>query len=145
VHACAEPRLAGGRRAGRLRLPPRQGDLQDYKEQTFHDTNYPLFMERWGAAYSEAIGAYHAADALAPLRDEFVRMTDSSPPPLLAAFVDRVRNGGGTYAMTEASHYLRDQGGFARLLPLVRERGLLRRPSTRHPLPRGSSPGGDRA
>lgn len=111
--------------------------FKDHKAATFRNGNYQLFMERWGAAFSEAIGGYHAADALAPLRDDFVRMTESSPPPLLSAFVDRLRTGGGTYAVTEASHYLRDQGGLARLLPLVRKRGLLRRPRSRHPMPRG--------
>jgi GT2 family glycosyltransferase/glycosyltransferase involved in cell wall biosynthesis len=111
--------------------------FKDYKDRTFRDGNYELFMQRWAAPYSAAIARYHEVDALAPLRDGFVRMTDSSPPPLLSAFLHRLRAGGSSYAVAEASHYLRDQGGLGRIVPLVRERGLVRRPASPHPLPRG--------
>lgn len=111
--------------------------FKDHKAKTFRDHNYEVFMQRWGPAYSAAMAEYHETDPLAPLRDGFVRMTEPAPPPLLAAFLDRMRSGGSLYATREASNYLRDQGGLSRLIPLLRSRPLLRSEAEPPPMPRG--------
>jgi GT2 family glycosyltransferase/glycosyltransferase involved in cell wall biosynthesis len=111
--------------------------FKDFKDETFRDGNYQLFMERWGEPYRRAMGRYKKDDPLAGVRSAFVRMDSSAPPPILSAFYDRMRMGGGVYAMNEASRYVRDQGGMARVPTMIKERGLLRAPETRHPMPRG--------
>ena len=111
--------------------------FKDHKARTFREHNYGLFMSRWSDPYRRAMAAYHAADALAPLRDGFVRMTPSKRPGLVRAFESRRRSGGVSHAVAETWRYLRDQGGLARLAPLVRARRLLRPAAPPAPLPRG--------
>jgi GT2 family glycosyltransferase/glycosyltransferase involved in cell wall biosynthesis len=111
--------------------------FKDFKDETFREGNYQLFMSRWGESYRRAIAKYKKADPLSGVRSAFVRMDSSAPPPILSALYDRVRMGGSFYAMNEASRYVRDQGGVARVPTLIRERGLLRPPESQHPLPRG--------
>jgi len=112
--------------------------FKDHKQRTFRDYNYGLFMSRWAEPYRRAMAAYHAEDALAPLRDAFVRMTPSRQPELLRAFATRRRSGGVSHAIAETWRYLRDQGGLRRLAPLVRARRLVRKPKPAPPpMPRG--------
>lgn len=111
--------------------------FKDFKEKTFKQTNYKIFMERWSKPYSQAMSEYHETNALEPLRKNYVRMGGSSPPPILSAFVDRVKTGGTTYATTEAMRYVRDQGGIARVPSIVTARGLVRTRYSTNPLPNG--------
>jgi GT2 family glycosyltransferase/glycosyltransferase involved in cell wall biosynthesis len=111
--------------------------FKDYKEKTFKETNYKLFMSRWSKPYSEAIAAYQKTDALALLRKTYVRMGSPTPPAVLTAFVDRVKAGGTAYATTEAVRYVRDQGGVRRVPSLVAKRGLVRGRNSKHRLPEG--------
>jgi GT2 family glycosyltransferase len=111
--------------------------FKDYKEKNFKQTNYQLFMDRWADLYQKAMAGYHERDALRPLRDAYVRMDSPSAPPVLSAFIDRVRTGGPAYATIEASRYIRDQGGVRRVPAIIRERGLTRGNRYKHPLPRG--------
>lgn len=111
--------------------------FKDYKQKTFRETNYKIFMDRWADEYRRAMARYQEADALGSLRHAYVRMDATAPPPVLSAFVDRLRMGGPTYATVEAARYVRDQGGVSRIPTLVRERGLVRGASRGCPLPRG--------
>lgn len=111
--------------------------FKDFKDETFRDGNYQLFMKRWGDDYRRAMARYRKIDPLAGVRSAFVRMDSSAPPPILSAFYDRMRMGGSFYAMNEASRYVRDQGGVARVPALIKERGLMRAPKARYPMPRG--------
>ncbi len=111
--------------------------FKDFKQKTFKQHNYQIFMERWSDVYSEAMAEYHETDALAPLRAAHVRMGGSSPPPVFSAFVDRVKSGGTTFATTEAVKYVRDQGGIRRVPKIVSARGLVRSRYSAHPLPEG--------
>lgn len=111
--------------------------FKNFKEETFREGNYQTFMARYGPEYSAAMSQYKRKDALAPLRREYVRMESPSAPPVLSAFVDRMRQGGPAHAVTEASRYVRDHGGASRIPSLVRERGLVRSRNSRHPLPKG--------
>jgi glycosyltransferase involved in cell wall biosynthesis len=94
-------------------------------------------MARFGAEYSAAIAQYKRKDALSQLRNAYVRMESPSPPPVLSAFVDRMRQGGPGHAVTEAGRYVRDHGGASQIPTLVRERGLVRSRHSRHPMPKG--------
>ncbi|MFP8872033.1 MAG: glycosyltransferase [Myxococcota bacterium] len=111
--------------------------FKDYKQKTFKQKNYKTFMARWSEPYSKAMAQYHEIDALATLREAYVRIGGSSPPPVLSAFVDRMKTGGTTYATTEAVRYVRDQGGIGRVPKIVSTRGLIRRRSSEHPFPQG--------
>lgn len=111
--------------------------FKTFKEETFREGNYQTFMSRYGPEYSAAMAQYKRADALAPLRQAYVRMESPAPPPVLSAFVDRMKRGGPGHAVTEASRYVRDHGGPAQIPGLVRERGLLRPRHSRHPMPKG--------
>ncbi len=111
--------------------------FKDFKDQTFREGNYRLFMQRWGDDYKRAMAAWYGVDALRPLREAYVRMDGSVPPPILAALVDRVKMGGPVYAATEARRYVRDQGGLGRMTSVIRERGLVRRGEATQPHPRG--------
>jgi GT2 family glycosyltransferase len=111
--------------------------FKDYKQKSFKETNYQLFMERWSDLYSKAMAEYHARDALRPLREAYVRMDSPAAPPVLSAFIDRVRVGGPAYAAVEAGRYIRDQGGVRRVPAIIRQRGLTRRHHHKHPMPRG--------
>ncbi|MCP5045151.1 MAG: glycosyltransferase [bacterium] len=111
--------------------------FKDFKQKTFKQKNYQIFMDRWSEPYSRAMADYHAADDLAPLRTAYVRMGGSSPPPVLSAFMDRMKSGGTTFATTEAVRYVRDQGGIRRVPSIVTSRGLMRSRYGDHPLPAG--------
>ena len=111
--------------------------FKSFKDETFREGNYQTFMSRYGAEYSAAMAQYQRRNALAPLRSGYVRMESPSPPPVLSAFVDRMRQGGPGHAVTEAGRYVRDHGGARQIPALVRERGLLRSRHSRHPLPKG--------
>ncbi len=111
--------------------------FKSFKDETFREGNYQTFMSRFGAEYSAAMAQYKRKDALAALRHAYVRMESASPPPVLSAFVDRMRQGGPGHAVTEAGRYVRDHGGASQIPALVRERGLLRPRHSRHPLPKG--------
>lgn len=111
--------------------------FKDFKQKTFKQTNYKTFMDRWSEPYSAAMAQYHETDALAPLRNAYTRMGGTSAPPVLSAFVDRMKTGGTTYATTEAVRYVRDQGGIARVPSIVSARGLIRKRSSEHPFPKG--------
>lgn len=117
--------------------------FKDFKDRTFRESNYRLFMSRWARPYQRAMREYHEADALAPLRDRYVRMTPPSSPPVVSAWIDRAKTGGAVYATTEAARYVRDQGGMSRVARLIRGRGLFRPRRSPHPLPR-QRPGGRR-
>ncbi len=111
--------------------------FKDFKQKTFKEHNYQIFMDRWSDDYSAAMAQYHETDALEPLRGAYVRMGGTSPPPVLSAFVDRVKTGGTTYATGEAVRYVRDQGGIRRVPKIVSSRGLVRSRYSKHPLPQG--------
>jgi len=111
--------------------------FKSFKEETFREGNYQTFMARFGPEYSAAMSQYKRRDALAPLRHAYTRMETPSPPPVLSAFVDRMRQGGPGHAVTEAGRYVRDHGGASQIPALVRERGLVRPRHSRHPLPKG--------
>jgi GT2 family glycosyltransferase/glycosyltransferase involved in cell wall biosynthesis len=111
--------------------------FKDFKQETFREGNYRTFMERWAREYSAAMDAYKHADALAQVRNAYTRMESPSPPPVLSAFVDRMREGGTGHAVAEASRYVRDQGGARHVASIVRERGLVRSRQSRHPMPNG--------
>ncbi len=111
--------------------------FKDYKANTFREHNYPIFMKRWSRDYQRARRTYHEADALKPLRERYVRMTPPSSPPVLSAWIDRVKTGGPMYATTEAARFVRDQGGVSRIGALIRGRGLLRSRTSRHAMPQG--------
>lgn len=111
--------------------------FKNYKEETFRQGNYRTFMERWGQEYSAAISEYKRMDALRQVREAYVRMESPAPPPVVSAFVDRIRDGGAGHAVTEAGRFVRDQGGARQIPAIVRQRGLVRPRNSRHPLPRG--------
>lgn len=111
--------------------------FKSYKDETFRQGNYQLFMERWAGEYSNAMAEYKKRDALKQVRSAYVRMESPAAPPVLAAFVDRFRSGGTGHAVTEAGRYVRDQGGARRLPAIIRDRGLVRSRESRHPMPRG--------
>jgi GT2 family glycosyltransferase/glycosyltransferase involved in cell wall biosynthesis len=111
--------------------------FKSFKDETFREGNYQTFMARFGAEYSAAIAQYKRKDALSQLRNAYVRMESPSPPPVLSAFVDRMRQGGPGHAVTEAGRYVRDHGGASQIPTLVRERGLVRSRHSRHPMPKG--------
>lgn len=111
--------------------------FKSFKDETFRSGNYQTFMSRYGDEYSAAIAQYKRKDALSQVRNAYVRMESPSPPPVLSAFVDRMRQGGPGHAVTEAGRYVRDHGGASQIPTLVRERGLLRPRHSRHPLPKG--------
>lgn len=111
--------------------------FKDFKQETFREGNYRTFMGRWAREYSAAMDEYKRADALAQVRDAYVRMESPSAPPVLSAFVDRVKAGGTGHAVAEASRYVRDQGGARHVASIVRERGLVRSRHSRHPMPNG--------
>lgn len=111
--------------------------FKSYKEETFRDGNYKLFMDRWAPQYSAAMDQYKRTHAIGQLEAAYVRMESSAPPPVVSAFVDRMRAGGAGHAMTEAGRYVRDQGGARQIPALVRQRGLVRPRYSRHPLPTG--------
>ncbi len=111
--------------------------FKSFKDETFREGNYQTFMGRYGAEYSAAMAQYKKKDALSQVRNAYVRMESPSPPPVLSAFVDRMRQGGPGHAVTEAGRYVRDHGGARQIPTLVRERGLVRSRNSRHPLPKG--------
>lgn len=109
----------------------------DFKERNFRKGNYQLFMDRWGEAYGAAMARYYEANALAQLRDAYVRPTAPSSPPLGRAFLHRFRTGGMAHALNETRHYVRDQGGWRRVRSLARQKGIVRRKVPTPPMPRG--------
>lgn len=111
--------------------------FKGYKDETFKQGNYQTFMSRWAAEYSVAMDQYKKTAALDQVRAAYVRMESPTAPPVVSAFVDRVRAGGTGHAITEANRYVRDQGGAGQIAAIVRERGLIRSRYSRHPLPRG--------
>jgi GT2 family glycosyltransferase/glycosyltransferase involved in cell wall biosynthesis len=111
--------------------------FKNFKDETFRQGNYQVFMSRWASQYSEAIEKYKRRDALEQPRRAYVRMETPAAPPVLSAFMDRLRAGGTGHAVTEAGRYVRDQGGAKRLPSIVRSRGIIRSRESRHPLPRG--------
>jgi GT2 family glycosyltransferase/glycosyltransferase involved in cell wall biosynthesis len=111
--------------------------FKSYKDETFRDGNYQTFMKRWSSDYSKAMDQYKREDALAPVREAYTRMDSSASPPVISAFVDRVRSGGTAYAVTEAGRFVRDQGGAGQIPSILRQRGLVRSRQSDHPLPRG--------
>ena len=111
--------------------------FKNFKNETFRQGNYQTFMDRWADEYSVAMDQYKRTNALEPLRAAYTRMESSAAPPILSAFADRVRAGGTAHAVTEASRYVRDQGGPSQIASLVRERGLVRPRYSRHPMPQG--------
>ncbi len=111
--------------------------FKSFKDETFRAGNYQTFMSRYGPEYSAAMAQYKRKDALAPVRHGYTRMESPSSPPVLSAFVDRMRQGGPGHAVTEAGRYVRDHGGARQIPSLVRERGLVRSRHSRHPMPKG--------
>lgn len=111
--------------------------FKTFKDETFREGNYQTFMSRYGAEYSAAMSQYQRRNALGPVRNAYVRMESPSAPPVLSAFVDRMRQGGPGHAVTEAGRYVRDHGGARQIPALVRERGLVRSRNSRHPMPKG--------
>lgn len=111
--------------------------FKTFKDETFREGNYQTFMSRYGAEYSAAMSQYQRRNALGPVRNAYVRMESPSAPPVLSAFVDRMRQGGPGHAVTEAGRYVRDHGGARQIPSLVRQRGLVRSRHSRHPMPKG--------
>ena len=111
--------------------------FKDFKQKTFKQHNYQIFMDRWSEPYSAAMAQYHETDALAPVRNAYVRMGGTAPPPVLSAFVGRMKSGGTTYATSEAVKYVRDQGGIRRVPRIVSTRGLVRSRNSAPPIPEG--------
>ncbi|MFK7894886.1 MAG: glycosyltransferase [Myxococcota bacterium] len=115
--------------------------FKSFKDETFHQGNYQTFMSRWASEYSIAMDQYKRTDALAQVRNAYIRMESPSAPPVLSAFVDRMKQGGTGHAVTEASRFVRDQGGARQIPSIVRDRGILRSRYSDHPMPRGFQSG----
>lgn len=111
--------------------------FKNFKDETFRQGNYQTFMARWANDYSKAMDQYKSVDALAQVRNAYTRMESPSSPPVLSAFVDRMKQGGTGHAVTEAGRFVRDQGGARQIPSIVRDRGILRSRTSGHPMPRG--------
>ncbi len=111
--------------------------FKSFKDETFHKGNYQTFMRRWASEYSASMDQYKRTDALAQVRNAYVRMESPSSPPVLSAFVDRLKQGGTGHAVTEAGRFVRDQGGARQIPSIIRDRGILRSRYSDHPMPRG--------